>query len=122
MVKILGREIPNKIEELTIEQFEAITDINNNKELDPVDRHLQIFEYLGIPEKEFFDFDISDFIDIVKELNKRRITDLSVLNKGKMKEILKKLDYNIYCNKINMVYHQRSHSLTYYDQHSLDLE
>jgi len=69
MVTILGREIPNKIEELTIEQFEAITDINNNKEIDPVDRHLQIFEYLGIPEKEFFDFDIADFIDIVKEFN-----------------------------------------------------
>jgi hypothetical protein len=69
MVTILGREIPNRIEELTIEQFESITDINNNKELDPVDRHLQIFEYLGIPEKEFFDFDISDFIDIVKEFN-----------------------------------------------------
>jgi len=69
MVTILGREIPNRIEELTIEQFEAITDINNNKEIDPVDRHLQIFEYLGIPEKEFFDFDISDFIDIVKEFN-----------------------------------------------------
>ena len=69
MVTILGKEIPNRIEELTIEQFEAITDINNNKEIDPVDRHLQIFEYLGIPESEFFDFDINDFIDIVKEFN-----------------------------------------------------
>jgi predicted RNA-binding Zn-ribbon protein involved in translation (DUF1610 family) len=36
------------------------------------------------------------FIDIVKELNKNRITDLSVLNKKNMKTILKKLDYNIY--------------------------
>ena len=36
------------------------------------------------------------FIDIVKELNKRRITDLSILDKKKMKAILKKLDYNIY--------------------------
>lgn len=69
MVTILGREIPNRIEELTIDQFEAITEINNNKELDPVDKHLQIFEFLGIPEKEFFDFDIADFIDIVKEFN-----------------------------------------------------
>jgi hypothetical protein len=36
------------------------------------------------------------FIDIVKELNKSRITDLSVLNKKNMKLILKKLKYNIY--------------------------
>ena len=69
MVTILNREIPNRIEELTIEQFEAITDINNNKEIDPIDRHLQVFEYLGIPESEFFDYDIADFIEIVKEFN-----------------------------------------------------
>lgn len=36
------------------------------------------------------------FIDIVKELNKNRITDLSILNKKNMKLILKKLEYNIY--------------------------
>jgi predicted RNA-binding Zn-ribbon protein involved in translation (DUF1610 family) len=36
------------------------------------------------------------FIDIVKELNKRRIKDLSILNKKKMKPILKKLTYNNY--------------------------
>ncbi len=36
------------------------------------------------------------FIDIVKELNKNRITDLSILNKKNMKAILKKLEYNIY--------------------------
>jgi len=36
------------------------------------------------------------FIDIVKELNKRRINDLSILDKKKMKAILKKLEYNIY--------------------------
>ena len=36
------------------------------------------------------------FVDIVKELNKKRIIDLSVLNKKKMKIILKKLDYNSY--------------------------
>ena len=36
------------------------------------------------------------FIDIVKELNKRRILDLSILDKKKMKIILKKLEYNIY--------------------------
>jgi predicted RNA-binding Zn-ribbon protein involved in translation (DUF1610 family) len=36
------------------------------------------------------------FIDIVKELNKNRFTDLSTLNKKNMKAILKKLEYNIY--------------------------
>jgi hypothetical protein len=42
--------------------------------------------------------DIPDqvFIDIIKELNKNRISDLSILNKKKMKIILKKLNYNMY--------------------------
>lgn len=40
------------------------------------------------------------FINIVKELNKNRITDLSILNKKNMKIILKKLGYNIYYEHI----------------------
>ena len=40
------------------------------------------------------------FIDIVCELNKNRIVDLSILNKKNMKTILKKLKYNIYYEHI----------------------
>ena len=36
------------------------------------------------------------FVDIVKELNKNRVTDLSTLTKKNMKTLLKKLDYNNY--------------------------
>lgn len=69
MIKILGRDIPNKLDELTIDQFEAVTEINNNKELEAIDKHLKIFEYLGIPEKDFWDVDISDFLAMVKDFN-----------------------------------------------------
>ena len=69
MITILGREIPNRLDELTIEQFENITELSNNKEIDPIDRHLLIFASLGIPEKEFFDYDVADFIELVKEFN-----------------------------------------------------
>ena len=43
------------------------------------------------------------FIDIVKELNKKRITDLSTLNKKKMKIILKKLSYNNYYEHVSYI-------------------
>lgn len=69
MIKILNRDIPNQIDELTIEQFESITEINNNPELDPIDKHLQVFAYLGIPESEFWDYDVADFVNIVREFN-----------------------------------------------------
>lgn len=69
MITILNREIPNEIEELTIEQFETITDINNDTKLDPIDKHLKIFEFFGIKESEFYDIDITEFIEIVKNFN-----------------------------------------------------
>lgn len=69
MITILNRDIPNQLEELTIEQFEVITEINNNQELDPIDKHLQVFAYLGIPESEFWDYDVADFVGMVKEFN-----------------------------------------------------
>lgn len=69
MITILNREIPNQLDELTIEQFEAITDINNNQELDPIDKHLKVFAYLGIPESEFWDHDVAEFVQFVKAFN-----------------------------------------------------
>lgn len=70
MITILNRDIPNQLDEITIEQFETITEINNNQELDPIDKHLKVFAYLGIPESEFWDYDVADFIGVVKDFNK----------------------------------------------------
>jgi hypothetical protein len=69
MIKILDREIPNLITELTVEQFEKLTDFNSDTTLDPIERHLKIFEYLGIPENEFNDVDVENFIDIIRQFN-----------------------------------------------------
>jgi hypothetical protein len=71
MIKIFEREIPNKMDELTIEQFEKVTEITNNKELDNIERYIKIFEYFGVKESEWDDNDVelSDFIEIVKEFN-----------------------------------------------------
>jgi predicted RNA-binding Zn-ribbon protein involved in translation (DUF1610 family) len=46
------------------------------------------------------------FIDIVKEINKNRILDLSKLNKKNLKLILKKLGYNIYYEHASFIIHQ----------------
>lgn len=77
MITILGHELPNRVTELSIAQFEAITTINSNEELDPIEKHLKVFEYLGIPEKEFADTDIDNFIEMVKEFNASVKEDLT---------------------------------------------
>ena len=69
MITILGRDIPNHLDELTIEQFEVITELSNNKELDAVDKHLQIFASLGLAESEFYDVDVADFIEYTNQFN-----------------------------------------------------
>jgi len=71
MIKIFEREIPNKMDELTIEQFEKVTEITNNQELDNIERYIKIFEYFGVKESEWDDndVDLSEFIDKVKEFN-----------------------------------------------------
>ena len=79
MITILNKEIPNQLEELTIEQFEVITEINNNQELDPIDKHLQVFAYLGIPESEFWDYDVADFVGMVKQFNSAERKDYPVV-------------------------------------------
>jgi hypothetical protein len=71
MIKIFDREIPNRMDELTIEQFEKVTEITNNQELDNIDRYIKIFEYFGVKESEWDEneVELSDFIEKVKEFN-----------------------------------------------------
>jgi hypothetical protein len=71
MIKIFEREIPNRMDELTIEQFEKVTEITNNQELDNIDRYIKIFEYFGVKESEWDEneVELNDFIEKVKEFN-----------------------------------------------------
>lgn len=69
MVKILGKEVPNQLNELTVQQFETITTIHAKTELDAIDKHLEVFEFLGVPTIEFDDIQIEEFKEIVKEFN-----------------------------------------------------
>lgn len=69
MITVFDREIPNKMSELTIEQFEKISQILNNKEFDNVEKYVEMFKYLGIDEKLWDDYPFSEFIELVKTFN-----------------------------------------------------
>jgi hypothetical protein len=69
MITIFEKEIPNKMEELTIEQFEKISQILNDKELDNIEKYMNVFKFLGIEEKMWDDYPFSQFIELVKEFN-----------------------------------------------------
>jgi hypothetical protein len=103
MITILNREIPNQVEELSIEQFEAITDINNDPNLDPIDKHLKVFAYLGIPESEFWDYDVTDFIDIVKNFNTMDQKDFPVVEELELEGYLYKAQMKLTVRDTKMI-------------------
>ena len=68
MINLFGKEIPSKMDELTLEQFQKISAIHNNDEYDTLEKHCKVFEYLGITEDEM-DVDFDLFLANVKEFN-----------------------------------------------------
>jgi hypothetical protein len=73
MINIFGKEIPSKMEELTLEQFQKISAIHNDEEYDTLEKHCKVFEYLGITEDEM-DVEFDVFLANVKEFNKDNYT------------------------------------------------
>jgi len=68
MIELFGKEIPSKMDELTLEQFQKISAIHNNDEYDTLEKHCKVFEYLGITDEEM-DVDFDLFLANVKEFN-----------------------------------------------------
>ena len=73
MINLFGKEIPSKMEELTLEQFQKISAIHNNEEYDTLEKHCKVFEYLGVTEEEM-DVEFDVFLANVKEFNKDNYT------------------------------------------------
>ena len=73
MIELFGKEIPSKMDELTLEQFQKISAIHNNEEYDTLEKHCKVFEYLGITEDEM-DVDFDLFLANVKEFNNDNYT------------------------------------------------
>ena len=73
MINLFGKEIPCRMDEITLEQFEKISAIHNSEEYDILEKHCKVFEYLGITEDEM-DVDFDVFLENVKEFNQNSYT------------------------------------------------
>jgi len=74
MIQVFDQEIPNKMSELTIEQFEKISQILNNQDFDNIERYVEMFKYLGIKEELWDDYPFSKFVELIKEFNLNSFT------------------------------------------------
>jgi len=80
MLEILGKEILHEMDELTIQQFEEITDIHANEKLDVIEKHLAVFKYMGVPEEiEEIDFEV--FKEYVDKFNRAKMPSSELLKR-----------------------------------------
>lgn len=68
MIEIKGTEIPNRIDELTIEQFQTVSQFANDLGLSYVERQIKIFEYLGVPDI-WDDITAKELKELIKTFN-----------------------------------------------------
>jgi len=69
MIKINENEVPNTVEELTVAEFEEVAAIQQDQELDFLDKQIKLFTYLGVPEEELDNMEIVEFRNHVKAFN-----------------------------------------------------
>jgi len=70
---MFGVEIPNHLNELTVQQFDELNKIENNQELDTIEKWIEKFIYLGVPEKAFDKMELEEFTQYIKEFNKSEV-------------------------------------------------
>jgi hypothetical protein len=70
---MFGVEIPNHLNELSVQQFDELNKIENNQELDTIEKWIEKFIYLGVPEKAFDKMELDEFTNYIKEFNKSEV-------------------------------------------------
>lgn len=65
-----GVEIPNNLNELTVQQFDELNKIENNQDLDTIEKWIEKFIYLGVTEKAFDNMELEEFANYIKLFNK----------------------------------------------------
>ena len=91
------------VEEIILDEDRQIKDYSPYRRINHFREWLNQFQAKQSPE-----IHENVYKDIINELNKNRITNLSNLNKKKMKSILKKLDYNDYYEHIHYIINKLS--------------
>lgn len=78
--------IKQKLNEFTIGEFEIITAILSNPELDKIDKYTQIFTVLGVPSETIDNMETSEFFELIKNFANIE-DDIDYLLAEKVKEI-----------------------------------
>lgn len=81
MVEIRGYEVKNNVTEFTVAEFEKVSAILNDENLDKFERWADVFIYLGVPVEEVNDMEFNEFANYVKVFNESNVDKESVMTK-----------------------------------------
>lgn len=80
MIEILGKQILNEMDEITIHQFEAISEIHANPNFDNVEKHLEVFKLMGVSD-EIEDVDFEVFKEYILKFNSAKVPNSVLLKR-----------------------------------------
>ncbi len=78
MIQIKGISIKNLLSEYTLKEFQDISDIMNNAELEYIEKYIDILTYLGITDDVLDELTDDDLFDAIKELTRENDLDLAL--------------------------------------------
>lgn len=67
-------QVKNNLEELTIKEFENVCAYINDEKSDYIDKWINVFVYLGIPQEVVDEFDATHFKSIIEKFNLIKVT------------------------------------------------
>jgi hypothetical protein len=82
MISIKNYEVPNQLSELTISQFDKLSHIEKDNELDNIEKWISKFVYLGVPEEAFDEMTFDELKEHILSWN-----EVSVANAPKVLSI-----------------------------------
>lgn len=70
MITVNEIKIPNLVSEMTLKQYEWVSAMLNNKNLDNIERYVKLFKFYGVSEEYLNDLTFDDFKELIKEYSK----------------------------------------------------
>lgn len=77
MIEYKGHSFKNSISEFTIKEFEEISAILNDEELEQVEKYMEVFEKLGIPTQVVDEMSDDDFFYLIRQFDLKSSMALS---------------------------------------------
>lgn len=72
MIQVNGVNIPHLVSEMTLKEYEFVSVILNNKNLDSIDKYVKIFKHFGVTEEYLNALDFNEFKELIKSFNESK--------------------------------------------------